>query len=87
MLTKPPVPVPSVVLLLLMVGFEVVAQHTPLAVTIPPPLDEIVPPPVAAIAVMEDMADVESVGKVAKVLKDTSFPYTVPALFEAKALT
>ena len=43
-LEKVPMPVPSLVLLLAMVGLLVVDQHTPRAVTEAPPSYEMVPP-------------------------------------------
>ena len=44
-----PVPVPSVVLELLVVGFAVVDQQAPLTVTVPPPSAVIFPPEVAVV--------------------------------------
>jgi len=61
-LAKLPVPVPSVVLLLLVVGLADVLQHTPLAVTEPPPSDVTLPPVKAVVVVMEDAAVVVTVG-------------------------
>jgi hypothetical protein len=52
-LTNIPAPVPSTVLLFAVVGFVVVAQHTPRAVTGAPPSEATIPPlfaPVVAIA-------------------------------------
>ena len=47
-----PVPVPLIVLLLAVVGFCVVLQHIPLAVTLPPPSLVTLPPLVAAVLVI-----------------------------------
>ena len=51
-LVKVVVPVPSVVLLPAIVGFEVVAQQAPLAIIGDPPSVVIVPPEVAETAVI-----------------------------------
>jgi hypothetical protein len=53
LLVKIPVPVPSVVLLLAVVGLEEVPQHTPLAVTVAPPSEVTFPP---LVAVVDDVA-------------------------------
>ena len=53
MLVKLPGPVPSVVMKLFVVGFAVVAQHTPLAVIAPPPSYVIFPPEIAVFWVIE----------------------------------
>jgi hypothetical protein len=82
---KIPVPVPSVVLELLIVGFAVVAQQTPLTVTAPPPSAVIFPPDVAVVVVIEVTVVVVSVGRAVAVVKTTSFPYAVPALLTAYA--
>ena len=85
---KTPVPVPSVVLELVIVGFAVVAQHVPLAVTAPPPSTVIFPPAVAVVNVIAVAAVVVSVGTTIEVVvNETSFPYAVPALFVAYART
>ena len=52
-LTKVPVPVPSVVWLPLIKGFVVVPQQTPRAVTVEPPSELILPPLIAPVAVTE----------------------------------
>ncbi len=52
MLVKLPDPVPFVVLLWLVVGSAAVFQHTPRAVTAPPPSALMVPPVVAPDSVM-----------------------------------
>jgi hypothetical protein len=53
LLVKDPVPVPSVVLLFVRSGLAVVAQHTPLAVIVPPPSEVTFPPDTAVVDVME----------------------------------
>jgi len=63
-LVKLPVPVPSAVLLPLMVGLAVVFQQTPLAVTEAPPSDVTFPPLEAVLEVIEDAAVVVTVGVV-----------------------
>ena len=64
-LVKVPIPVPSVVLVdKAMVGFSVVLQQTPRAVTAAPPSVLIVPPLLAVVLVMADMAVVVMVGMV-----------------------
>jgi hypothetical protein len=71
---KVPLVVPSVVLLLDVVGVEVVLQHIPDAVIAEPPLVVIVPPALAAYFVIPDTAEVVSVGAIAKVEKLVSVP-------------
>lgn len=61
-LVKVPVPEPLLVLLLEMVGFRWVAQHTPLAVTGVLPDDDIFPPDMAVVCEMEPMVLVVSWG-------------------------
>ena len=73
-LVKLPVPVPSVVLLLEIVGLADVPQQTPLAVTTAPPPEVTFPPLEALVEVIEDTAVVVTVGAVAEVVKDTSLP-------------
>jgi len=51
---KLPVPVPSVVLLSVIVGFEVVAQQTPFKVIDPPPSFVTLPPDIAVAEVIEE---------------------------------
>ena len=63
-LVNGPVPVPSLVRLLAIVGFEVVLQQTPRAVTEAPPLDVTLPPEVAVVAVMLEAIAVDTVGEV-----------------------
>jgi hypothetical protein len=62
-----PVPVPSVVQLLLVAGLDDVAQHTPLAVTIAPPSEVTFPPPEAVTDVMFVTEVVVTVGACAAV--------------------
>ena len=83
LLVNKPVPVPSSVLLSLMVGFADVLQQTPLAVTEAPPSEVTFPPLDALVEVIEDTAVVETVGVVVDVVKVISLPYAVPALFVA----
>jgi hypothetical protein len=84
LLVKLPVPEASVVLLLAVVGFAVVAQHTPLAVTAPPPSAVIFPPDTAVVEVTEVIAVVESVaGTTWLDVNETSLPYEVPILLVA----
>ena len=88
LLVKLPVPVPSVVIKLLMVGVAVVAQQTPLAVMAPPPLAVIFPPETAVVKVIEVTAVVVRVAStIWPVVNETSFPYAVPALLVAYART
>ena len=86
LLVKLPVPLPFVVLLLLMVGLCEVLQHTPRAITVAPPSAVTLPPEVAVAVPMLLAAVVVTVGK-AKVVKETSLPYTVPTLLVAYART
>ena len=64
-----PVPVPSIVLVdKAMVGFAVVAQQTPRAVTVAPPLLVTLPPLVAVVMVMAVVVAVVIVGNAVDVL-------------------
>ena len=63
LLVNAPVPVPSVVRLPDTSGLDVVAQHTPLALTVPPPSLLMLPPLTAAVDVIELTAVLVSVGK------------------------
>jgi hypothetical protein len=86
LLIKPPVPVPSEVLELLIKGFSVNPQQVPLAVIAPPPSAVIFPPEVAVVKVIEVTEVVIRVATTtAVVVNVTSFPYAVPALFVAYA--
>jgi hypothetical protein len=88
LLVKLPDPVPSEVIKLLVVGVAVVAQHTPLAVMVPPPSAVIFPPETAVVKVIEVIAVVVRVGTtIWFVVNETSFPYAVPALLVAYART
>jgi hypothetical protein len=83
-----PVPVPSVVIELVIVGPVVVAQQTPLAVTVPFPSLDIFPPETADVNVIDVIAVVVKVATtIGVVVKVTSFPYAVPTLLVAYALT
>ena len=73
-LTNVPGPVPSVVLELAVVGFWVVLQHTPRAVTVEPPSVVIVPPIVNELVVSEVAAAVVRTGKIAVVVTVNSLP-------------
>ena len=70
-------------------GEVVVFQQTPLAVTVAPPSDVTLPPPVAVVWVMFVTAVVVTAGgfEIGKVVNETWVPYAVPALFVAYALT
>ncbi len=75
LLVKLPLPVPSVVCEPASVGLGLVPQHTPLAVTVPPPSAVTLPPDTADIAVIEVTDAVVTVGGVeALVVNVTSFP-------------
>jgi len=74
------------VLELPVVGFEVILQQTPLAVTAVPPSDVTLPPHTALVEVIEDTELVDTVGVVADagfVVKLTLEPYEVPLLLVA----
>ena len=84
LLTKAPLPFPSDVLLPLVAGFCNVPQQTPRTVMFPPPSLVIFPPDVAEFNVIPDTSEVVSTGReTAVVVKFISFPYAVPATFEA----
>ncbi len=53
LLVNAPVPEPFTVLLSSVVGLTVVDQQTPLAVTLAPPSDVIIPPEIAVVIVTE----------------------------------
>jgi hypothetical protein len=56
-------------------GFAVVAQHTPLAETLPPPSSVIFPPETAVVKPIEETAVVETVGTtIDPVVNERSFP-------------
>ena len=72
---KLPVPVPSVVLLSFVVGFDVVAQQIPLKVIDPPPSAVILPPDIAvAVVIDEAVVVVRFANTTWSVVNDTSFP-------------
>ena len=81
-LVNVPVPEPSLVLLFAIVGFVVVLQQTPRAVTGTPPSLVILPPLVAVALVIEDAAVVVRTAS-DNVVKLTSLPYAVPTLLVA----
>ena len=74
---------PFSVLLSDTVGPGDVLQHTPLAVTVSPPSDITLPPPIAALSVMPATAAVVTSGIAALVLKLRWLPYPVPLLLVA----
>jgi hypothetical protein len=82
-LVKTPVPVPSVVLLSAVVGFWLMLQHTPRAVTDVPPSKVILPPVLAEVEVTADTLMVVKTGATDSVLKETWLPYPVPATLVA----
>ena len=71
-----PVPEPSLVKLLEIVGLAVVAQHTPRTVTADPPCELMVPPDVAVAAVMAVAAVVVSVASAEVPVMETSSIHT-----------
>ena len=75
-LLKDPMPVPSDVLLLAIVGvFVVEDQQTPLAVTVPPPAEVIFPPQVADVVETDVTVLVDTVAKLMLVVvKEISLP-------------
>ena len=87
LLEKLPVPLPSVVWLSAIVGLAVVLQHIPLAVTLAPPLEVTLPPLVAVVKVMSVTEVVVTVASIGDVVNDNWFPYEVPLLLVAYALT
>ena len=78
-LEKGPVPMPSEVIEFVIVGFELVLQQTPRAVIAPPPFEIILPPDVAVVEVIPEIAFVVNDGKPIDVVKITFAPYTVPS--------
>ena len=67
LLVKEPVPVPSVVLLLAVVGLGETDQHTPRAVMAAPPPAGMFPPLVAVVWVIPETVAVDTKGRVVKV--------------------
>jgi hypothetical protein len=57
-----------------MVGLAVVAQQTPLSVTVAPPLEVMFPPDDAEFTVTLVIAVVVKAGRLAFVVNDNSFP-------------
>ena len=83
---KLPVPVPLLVFVVKdMLGLALVDHTTPLEVTAAPPSELTFPPVIAVVEVIAEIEDVVNVGEtvVEFVIKITSFPYPVPALFVA----
>ena len=75
LLVNVPVPVPSVVWSSDIVGFCEVLQHTPLAVTVAPPLFVTFPPQVAVLDAMLLTVEVVTDGNVnSNVVNETSLP-------------
>ena len=76
LLVKVPVPEPSRVLLLVMVGVLVVLQQTPRSVTVALPSLVTLPPPEAVVWVMLVIAEVVTTGTVrtGEVVKETWLP-------------
>jgi hypothetical protein len=76
LLVKIPVPVPSVVLLLEVVGLAEVPQQTPLSMTVAPPSEVTFPPLVAVVDVVAVVVPVVTVGGtiLVDVVKVTSLP-------------
>jgi hypothetical protein len=68
------------------VGSVEVLHTTPFAVIDPSPSEVIVPPELAEIEVIEDMATVANVGGLAVVVKEISGPYAVAKLVLTYAL-
>ena len=80
-LENEPVPEPSLVFELAVVGLVVVLQHTPRSVTVPPPSSVMFPPVMAEDELMSVTATVVSVATPAGgswVVKLTWSPYEVP---------
>ena len=63
LLANVPIPVPSVVWLSVISGLADVFQQTPLAVTVAPPSELILPPLIAVVVVIDVTAPVVIVGK------------------------
>ena len=74
MLANIPAPVPLLVLLPVISGLTDVPKQTPLAVTVAPPSEVILPPVVADIEVTDVIVDVLTVGKLARVVNEESAP-------------
>jgi hypothetical protein len=76
-------PEPFNVLLLEIVGFDEVFQHTPLAVTDAPHSLITSPPVIAVVCVTLELSVVFTTGMVGLVVKVISFPYMVVRLLVA----
>jgi hypothetical protein len=74
LLTKAPVPVPSLVQESDVVGEPLVFQQTPRAVTEALPALVTLPPPVAEVEVLEEGGSVVTVGRTPVVAKESSLP-------------
>ena len=74
LLVNVPVPVPFVVWLPVAIGFVVVLQQTPRAVTVTPPSNVTLPPEFAAVDVIDETAVVVTTGTVAGVVQVSSLP-------------
>jgi hypothetical protein len=72
-LEKVPMPEPSIVQALAMVGPADTLQHIPLAVTGAPPSETTFPPPLAEVDLMDDNSAVVTAGK-SKVVNMLSAP-------------
>jgi hypothetical protein len=84
LLVKTPVPLSSIVLLLLIVGDGLVLQHTPLAVTDKVPAEVTFPPHVALVwLILLTSAVFTAGGTYARVVNVFSAPYEVPVEFVA----
>lgn len=80
LLAKLPVPVPSVVLLSVIVGEALVLQQTPRAVTLKPPSEVMLPPLEAVVSPILVTAVVVNSGTGnGSVVNDITLPYPVPA--------
>ena len=73
-LVNTPNPEPSVVWLPAIVGFKVVAQQTPRAVTVAPPMPDTFPPDEAVVVVIEVGVVVLITGSEARVVNCRSLP-------------
>ena len=62
LLEKIPMPVPSDVLLSVMVGIDPVLQQTPRAITVAPPSEVILPPLIAVVIAISITSDVVNTG-------------------------
>jgi hypothetical protein len=80
----PPIAQPLVVLVeRAVVGFVEVLQIMPATVTVAPPLETVLPPPVAVVGVMLVIEFVVTVGRLAPVVNVPSGEYPVPVVLVA----